>query len=92
MGAAGRTLPRRHRGRHRRPVAGPPAAGVTTVARAAALALAGVLLALFAAWLTPAPAYACDCVTASEPEKVRNAEVIFAGTVSNERAVSDTRT
>ena len=92
VGAAGRPLPRRHRGRHRRQFPDQPAAGMTMFARNAALALTGVLLALVAAWLSPAPAYACSCVTDSEPELARNAEVIFTGTVTEDRAIGDTRT
>ncbi len=65
---------------------------MTAFVRTAALALAGVLLALVAAWLSPASAYACSCVTDSEPELVRNAEVIFTGTVTKDRAAGDTRT
>ena len=92
VGAVGRTLPGRDCGRHRRPVPDPPDAAVTACARPAALALAGVLLALVAVWLTPASAYACSCVTDSEPELVRTAEVIFTGTVADDRSLGDTRT
>lgn len=60
--------------------------------RTAALVLSGILLALAAAWATPAAAYACSCVTDSEPELIGNAEVIFTGSVSNERAWGGTRT
>lgn len=60
--------------------------------RTAALALAGVLLALVAAWLVPAPAYACSCVTDSEPELIANAQVIFTGTLTDDRSQHDTRT
>ncbi|HZA72482.1 MAG TPA: hypothetical protein VE476_06160 [Propionibacteriaceae bacterium] len=65
---------------------------MTAIVRSAALALAGVLLALVAVWLTPAPAYACSCVTDSEPEKIRNAGVIFTGTVADDHSLGDTRT
>ena len=57
------------------------------------LALATVLLVLSAAWLTPGRAYACGCVyDADDPELVRRAEVIFTGTVTNDRAWGGTRT
>ena len=54
--------------------------------------LAGVLLALTAVWLTPAPAYACSCVTDSEPALIDNAGVIFTGTVTGDHSLGDTRT
>lgn len=60
--------------------------------RVGALVAAAMLLALAATWLTPAPAYACSCVTDSEPELIANAGVIFTGTVSQDRAVGQTRT
>jgi hypothetical protein len=62
-----------------------------TIGRAAALVLVGVL-ALAAAWATPAPAYACSCTTDVEVELVRNAEVIFTGSIVGDRAWGDTRT
>ena len=60
--------------------------------RHAVLALAAVLVTLTAVWVTPVPAYACSCVTDSEPELTRNAGVIFTGTLSEERTSGDTRT
>lgn len=54
--------------------------------------LAALLLVLATAWLTPAPAHACSCVTDSEPELIGNAEVIFTGTVTQDRAVGQGRT
>ena len=60
--------------------------------RRAVLALAAVLVGLTAVWATPVPAYACSCVTDSEPELIRNAGVIFTGTLSQERTFGDTRT
>jgi hypothetical protein len=59
---------------------------------AAALLLAAALLALGALWSSPTPAYACSCVTDSEPELIRNAGVIFTGTVTGDRSLGSTRT
>ena len=60
--------------------------------RAAALVAATVLLVLAAGWVFPGRAYACGCVTDSEPELIRNAQVIFAGTVTDDRVWGGTRT
>ena len=60
--------------------------------RTAALVTATVLLVLAAGWVLPGRAYACGCTTDSEPELFRNAQVIFTGTVSQQRALGDTRT
>jgi hypothetical protein len=63
-----------------------------TPLRPLGLLLAGVLTALVAAWLTPAPAYACSCAAVPEPELIRKAEVIFTWTASRDEPVGDTRT
>jgi hypothetical protein len=60
--------------------------------RTAALALAALLLGLVVHWLEPVPAHACSCVTDSEPELIRSAEVIFTGSIVGDRAWGDTRT
>lgn len=54
--------------------------------------LAVLLLVLSAAWLAPAPAYACTCRPSTEAEQLERASVVFLGTVSDDRASGDTRT
>ena len=60
--------------------------------RHAVLALAAVLVTLTAVWATPVPAYACSCLTDSERGLIRNAGVIFTGTLTEERTSGATRT
>lgn len=55
--------------------------------------LAALLLTLSVAWVAPAPASACGCgYDEHDPELVRRAEVIFTGTVVQDRAFGHTRT
>jgi hypothetical protein len=60
--------------------------------RVAALLLAAMLLALTAAWATPAPAYACSCAESSEAELTAQADVIFTGTVGDDQIDEGTKT
>lgn len=53
--------------------------------RPAALALATVLLALAATWLTPGPAYACSCAALSDAQYAEGADTIFTGTVADDQ-------
>ena len=63
-----------------------------TGVRVAVLLLAGVLLALTAAWASPAPAYACSCPESSEAELTARADVIFTGTVGDDQVDEGTKT
>ena len=45
--------------------------------------LAALVLAVLGAWVTPEPAFACDCLDISTPRALRNADAVFRGTVTD---------
>ena len=59
------------------------------VARRGALALAGLLLVLAAAWAMPPRAYACSCAGSSLVEHFDRSAVVFTGEVVGEKRDGD---